>query len=69
MRGKNFVVIANALIYGAVILGCAFALKGSGTFDQIMPVLGGGAFLIIIVSARGYGEQEKEKKTESDSRE
>ncbi|HDP94862.1 MAG TPA: hypothetical protein ENN40_05830 [Candidatus Aminicenantes bacterium] len=42
-------IIANAIVWGAVILGVAFVLKGSGMMSSIMPVLGPGAVFAVVI--------------------
>jgi hypothetical protein len=43
-------IIGSAIIWGAVILGCSWALKGTDSFAKISTLLiaGAGAHLIII---------------------
>ena len=37
------VIIANAIIWAAVLVGSAFALRGTGMFSEIQLILVGGA--------------------------
>lgn len=39
MSKKSGLIIASAIIWGAVIIACAFALRGSGYFGRISYVL------------------------------
>jgi len=39
----GFFIIASAIIWGAVILGCSLKLKGTGSFSEISYILGMGA--------------------------
>ena len=43
-------IIASAIVWGAVIIGCSLALSGTECYDQIQNVLVGGflAHLILI---------------------
>jgi len=43
-------IIGSAIIWGAVILGCSFALKGTECYSEIQNILAGGttAHLILI---------------------
>jgi len=43
-------IIASAVIWGAIILACSFALRGTGCYDEIQNILVGGfiAHLILI---------------------
>jgi hypothetical protein len=36
-------IIASAIIWGAVIIGCSIILKGTGCFDKISYILSAGA--------------------------
>ena len=42
-------IIASAIIWGAVILGCSFALKGTECYGEIQNILVGGVFMHIIM--------------------
>ncbi len=42
-------IIVSAIIWGAVILGCAFALKGTDSYDKIQNILVGGVVSHIIL--------------------
>lgn len=44
-------IIANAVAWGAVIIGTSLVVKGSGYMDKLLPILGGGAgFSVVILS-------------------
>ena len=43
MSREAAVVIANAIIWGTVVVGSAMALRGTGAFSDIQLILGGGA--------------------------
>ncbi|MFH1312350.1 MAG: hypothetical protein ABIJ00_03905 [Candidatus Eisenbacteria bacterium] len=43
MKNLGAAIIANAIIWGAVILGTAFKLKGTGLASDVTPILAGGA--------------------------
>lgn len=36
-------IIASAIIWGAVMIGCSLKLKGTGCYDQISYILSAGA--------------------------
>lgn len=36
-------IIASAIVWGLVILGCSISLKGTGCYEQISSILFGGA--------------------------
>jgi hypothetical protein len=42
-------IIASAIIWGVVILGCSFALKGTECYGEIQNILVGGTFVHIIL--------------------
>lgn len=42
-------IIANAIVWGAVIVGTAFILKGSGLMPKLLPILGGGAAFCTVI--------------------
>ena len=39
----GFYIIASAVIWGLVILGCSARLKGTACYDEISTILAGGA--------------------------
>ena len=61
-------IIASAVIWGAVILGCSFALKGTECYQEIQNILVGGTFahLILIWAPMGvmFAKMKKESKTD-----
>ncbi len=42
VKSKGYFIIASAIIWGAVIIGCSLKLKGTGCYDQISTILIGG---------------------------
>lgn len=61
----GYFIIGSALIWAAVILGCALRLKGTGYYDEISLVLAGGtiAHLLFIWGPLGaQSRKNKEKK-------
>jgi len=42
-------IIASAIIWAAVIMGCAAALRGTGCYDKIQMILAGGVLTHIIL--------------------
>ncbi len=42
-------MIASAIIWGAVILGCSYALKGTACYEKIQNILVGGVMGHIIL--------------------
>lgn len=47
------VIIANAIVWGVVIIGCSFALKGTGGYDLIQNYLGAGAAVTSVIILSG----------------
>jgi hypothetical protein len=48
------VVIVNAIIWGLVMILCSVALRGTGAFQEIQHILGGGAaFSLLLVGIGG----------------
>lgn len=58
-------IIASAIIWGLVIIGCSYKLKGTGCYDEIQNILVGGFFthLILIWSpmVTMFSKKKKEK--------
>jgi len=45
-------IIANAIVWGAVMIGVSLTVKGSGYMEKIIPIMGAGAgFSVIILPA------------------
>ena len=42
-------IIVSAIIWGAVILGCSFSLRGTECYTEIQNILAGGAGLHLIL--------------------
>lgn len=42
-------IIANAIVWGAVMVGTAFILKGTGLMSKILPIMGGGAAFCTVI--------------------
>ena len=42
-------IMASAIIWGAVIMGCSYALKGTECYQEIQNILAGGASAHIIL--------------------
>jgi hypothetical protein len=53
MKREPVVVIANALVWGFVLIACALALKGTGAYKEIQHILGGGAAVSLLVVGVG----------------
>ena len=48
------IVIANACIWGFVILMSSHTLSGTGAYEQIQTILGGGAAASLLVVGGGF---------------
>lgn len=51
MKKSTFgaLIIGSAFIWGAVIVGCSLALKGTGCYDKIQNILVGGVITHLIL--------------------
>jgi len=45
------VIIANAIIWAAVLIASAIVLQGTGYMGRMIPILGGGAIAMFIILA------------------
>lgn len=45
----GYYIIASALVWGAVMIGCSLKLKGTECYDQISNILIGGSAIHIII--------------------
>ena len=60
-------IIGSALTWGAVIVGCAFKLKGTQYYSAISPILIGGAAIHLVLiwgTIKGLSWKNKEEKEE-----
>jgi len=66
MKKKNvgYLIIASAIIWGLVIIGCALKLKGTEYYQEISPILVGGVVTHIILIWTPLGVLFKKKKEE-----
>lgn len=49
LKSMGVFIIASAIIWGAVILGCSSALKGTECYDKIQTILAAGAGIHLIL--------------------
>ena len=49
------IVIANACVWGFVILMSSHTLSGTGAYQEIQNILGGGAAASLLVVGGGFG--------------
>ncbi|MFC2103558.1 hypothetical protein ACFLSS_03925 [Bacteroidota bacterium] len=49
MKSIGMFIIASAIIWGAVIIGCSAALSGTGCYAEIQNILVGGVILHLII--------------------
>jgi hypothetical protein len=59
MQREKIVVLINALIWGAVLIACAVALREPGTFQEIQHILGSGAAISVWVLILAVGIRRK----------
>ena len=60
---KGAVILANAVIWGAVIIACSLALKGTGMYQEIQLYLWGGAIMTNLILG-GTAKKKKQDRTE-----
>ncbi|MGD9140207.1 MAG: hypothetical protein PVJ42_01570 [bacterium] len=53
MKRQGIIIIANAIIWGLVMISCSLAFKGTGAFSQIQHILGAGAAASLIINGMG----------------
>ncbi|MGD8455125.1 MAG: hypothetical protein PVF83_01985 [Anaerolineales bacterium] len=61
-KSIGFYILASAIIWGAVIVGCALKLKGTACYDEISLILigGAGAHLLFVWAPLGNQFQKVE---------
>ncbi len=45
----NMFIIANAIVWGAVMILTSLVLRGTDYMDNLIPILGGGAGLSVVI--------------------
>lgn len=64
-KGKfGYFIISSAIVWGAVIIGCALKLKGTPCYAQISPILIGGSTFHLLFIWVPLALQFKKKKLE-----
>lgn len=64
VKSIAYFIIASAIIWGAVIIGCSLKLKGMGCYDEISLILSGGAGFHLIFIWGPLAAQLRKKKEE-----
>ena len=59
MRREGVIAIVNACVWGFVIFMTAQALKGTGAYEKIQLILGGGAAASLLVVGSGLRRKPK----------
>ena len=62
---RGMMLIGNAIIWGLVIIGCSLALKGTGAYQEIQTILGGGAMTTMFLILFGTRANVKKPKDEN----
>ncbi len=64
MKKNNvgYLIIASAIIWGLVIVGCALKLRGTPYYEEISPVLIGGVITHMLLIWAPLGIQLRKKK-------
>jgi hypothetical protein len=52
-RRVSVFIIANAFVWGAVIIGTSLVLRGTEYMSKLIPIFGGGAFTSVILLSGG----------------
>ena len=60
MPKVGMIVIANAIIWGFVMIMCSITLKGTGAYQEIQLILAGGAASSLVLTG-GLGVRKKPK--------
>jgi hypothetical protein len=68
MRKGPAILIANAIIWGAVIIGCSFKLKGTGAYEEIQNILAAGAGISLFFILAGVVLPDGKKKKAADAK-
>jgi hypothetical protein len=55
-------IIGNAIVWGAVMVGIALILRGTGYMAKILPILGGGAGFSVVILGGMLTRENKSKK-------
>jgi hypothetical protein len=58
MTRRTALILANAIIWAAVLVAAAFVLQGTDYFARLLPILGGGAAASIVVVGGGISRLE-----------
>jgi hypothetical protein len=53
MTRRTALILANAIIWAAVLIGAALVLQGTDCFARLLPILGGGAAASIVIVGGG----------------
>jgi hypothetical protein len=53
MTGRTALILANAIVWVAVLVAVAVVLQGTGYFAKLLPILGGGAAASIVIVGGG----------------
>lgn len=69
MKSIGPFIIASAIIWGAVILGCSVILKGTGCFNEISYILSAGAGVHLVLIWGPLAIQFKKIKKEEEKEE
>ena len=57
MKKGVAILLGNAFIWGFVIIACSYALKGTDAYNEIQPILAGGALTSLMVVGLGVIKQ------------
>lgn len=60
----GYAIISSALVWGALIIGCALKLKGTPYYETIRPILVGGVIFHLLFIWGPLGAQIRKNKEE-----
>ena len=60
MKKQGIVIIANAIIWGLVMVACSLAFRGTESFKEIQHILAAGAAASLVLN--GFGSAPKKQK-------
>jgi hypothetical protein len=59
MRISGSILIANAIIWGVVLIGCALVLRGTPYKDEVLGTIGAGATIALVTNSAALSKMSK----------
>ena len=60
MRTPGAILIANAIIWGVVLIACASALRGTPGKEEVLGIIGTGAAIALVINSAAVGKMSKQ---------